>query len=84
MKIIFDKTIQVLQITERVSKEKNNVYGILLAFDKESQSVLNLYLNTKNYELIKHLNTNDFVNCTLKCTYNTDKYDKVELIKVNL
>lgn len=83
MKITFNKNLQFLNIIEKVSKEKQNVYGILLAYDQESQEVLNLYLNSKNYELARQYKLNDIVNCTLRVTYGTEKYDKVEFLNFN-
>lgn len=77
MKINIEKELYVLNIEQRISKEKQNKYGILKSFDSDG-NFHDIYVKSDLLPKVLNLNFRDSIFAKLCITYKS-KYPKIEL-----
>lgn len=80
MKIRFDKCFTVIGVEEKISKERQNKYGVINVFDQFGE-VNQLYVKGELLEQVKNLQYKDEVITTLELTAN-NKFKKLELLSL--
>lgn len=78
MKMNVEKELYALNVIERISREKQNKYAILRAFDGDG-NLHDIYVKTDLVPKVANLNFRDVIFAKLCITYKT-KFPKIELL----